>query len=73
MYILLRIINITSTTLSLLLSLSPYPSFPSILHSAFLLSTPLSPFLREDNIPQLEDISQYKLGCTGWQLWPVIG
>ena len=28
---------------------------------------------REDNIPQLEDVSHYLMSKTGWQLWPVIG
>ena len=28
---------------------------------------------REDNIPQLEDVSQYLRAQTGWQLWPVLG
>lgn len=28
---------------------------------------------REDNIPQLEDVSRYLKSKTGWQLWPVIG
>lgn len=28
---------------------------------------------REDNIPQLEDVSRYLRDKTGWQLWPVVG
>ena len=28
---------------------------------------------REDNIPQLEDVSNYLKAMTDWQLWPVIG
>ncbi|XP_064389915.1 phenylalanine-4-hydroxylase-like isoform X2 [Halichondria panicea] len=28
---------------------------------------------REDNIPQLEDVSRYLKAKTDWQLWPVIG
>ena len=28
---------------------------------------------REDNIPQLEDVSNYLKAKTDWQLWPVVG
>ena len=56
-----------------LFSICKYRYIYGLIHQGIGVCLIYMTLCREDNIPQVEDVSNYLKAKTNWQLWPVVG